>query len=85
MGKFSLVMPLFVACSTIGALNGALLGGSRYDYIYILLHWTGETQFHPYEDTCKIDDNRLQYALIHKILYNFVPVIQIPYRFDEYV
>ena len=56
MGKFSLVMPLFVACSTIGALNGALLGGSRYDNLANLLLWTGEIPFHPYEDTCKIDD-----------------------------
>ena len=29
LGRFSLAVPLLVACSTIGALNGALLGGSR--------------------------------------------------------
>ena len=85
MGKFSLVMPSFVACSNIGALNGALLGGSRYDYLAILLLWTGGTPFHPYEDTCKIEDNRLQCALIHEILHNFVSALQTPYRFDEHL
>ena len=30
MGKFAVVIPAFVACSTIGSLNGSILGGSRY-------------------------------------------------------
>jgi len=29
IGKFSKLVPFFVACSTIGSLNGAILGGSR--------------------------------------------------------
>ncbi|KAK2158376.1 hypothetical protein LSH36_171g00000 [Paralvinella palmiformis] len=32
IGKFSKLVPFFVACSTIGSLNGAILGGSRYYY-----------------------------------------------------
>ena len=30
LGKFAVVIPAFVACSTIGSLNGSILGGSRY-------------------------------------------------------
>lgn len=29
LGKFAVVIPAFVACSTIGSLNGSILGGSR--------------------------------------------------------
>ena len=33
LGPVAVVIPILVACSTIGALNGAILGGSRYDSI----------------------------------------------------
>ena len=37
VGKFSKLVPFFVACSTIGSLNGAILGGSRFVYFIALL------------------------------------------------
>jgi len=32
LGSFSVVIPIFVSCSTVGALNGSILGGSRVYY-----------------------------------------------------
>ncbi|OUC49739.1 amino acid permease, partial [Trichinella nativa] len=33
MGKFSILMPIFVACSTVGSLNGVLFAASRMFFV----------------------------------------------------